>query len=151
MWTEKGWGRGAAVSVIAVLAFLSGCGGSGPSESGDEVEESAAVEAPAGAETAAATPMGPPITNVSDLFPEAPAKQLVLSNCTSCHAVACAVIGQRPEGRWNELAEAHREHVPGLSDEERTQIFTYLAANFGEGRPEPNVAPELIQAGCTPF
>ena len=65
-----------------------------------------------------------------------PGKEVVLANCASCHAVACAAIGQRPVNRWQELAEAHSEHVPSLSDEQREAAFAYLAENFGADDPE---------------
>ena len=45
----------------------------------------------------------------------------------------------------------HREHVPSLSDADRQRIFTYLAANFNDTRPEPVVPPEFMDRGCTPF
>jgi hypothetical protein len=30
-------------------------------------------------------------------------------------------------------------------------MFTYLAANFNDTKPEPQVPAELLQQGCTPF
>lgn len=146
MWIDEGWRALPRFLVALGVVALAACGG------GDAPEAADTGAPTGGAETAAApAPEAAPVTNVADLFPEDPAKPLVLSNCSTCHAVACSVIGQRPESRWRELAEAHREHVPSLSDEDRDRIFAYLAANFNESRPEPMVPPELIQAGCTPF
>jgi mono/diheme cytochrome c family protein len=86
---------------------------------------------------------------VADLFPEGPERELVLANCASCHAVACAVIGQRTPGRWAALRESHRGHVADAETLE--EIFTYLQTHFSEGQPEPRVPPELMLGGCTPF
>ena len=147
MWTEAGWRVVRNGAVVAALALLVGCGGDAPEPEAEREMGVAAGDAPG----AVVEPSGPVVATVADLFPEDPAKQMVLSNCTSCHAVACSVIGQRPEARWMDLEAAHREHVPSLSDAEREQIFAYLAANFNDTRPEPNVPPEMIQAGCTPF
>ena len=136
-----------AVAVIFGLA-LAGCGGGGDADS-----DVAPINAGVG-EADVAADAGPPPdapATIADLFPEGEGKQIVLSNCTSCHAVACAAIGSRPAPRWDDLREAHGEHVPSLSDEERTTAFDYLAANFSDEQPEPYVPPQFLERGCTPF
>lgn len=128
--------------------LLVGCGG-GDDTALEENEEAiagdmevpVAVEAPAAAEP----------QTIAELFPEGEGREIVLNNCASCHAVACAAIGQRPASRWQELASAHAEHVPSLSAVDRETAFAYLAANFGADRPEPNVPPQFLERGCTPF
>lgn len=88
---------------------------------------------------------------VADLFPAAPERDLVLNNCATCHAVACAAMGQRNDRRWGDLEAAHREHVPNLADADRERIFAYLRSNFNDSRPEPVIPPEFLDRGCTPF
>jgi cytochrome c5 len=158
MSIDEGWGRtnsvrrvawlrrfgfGSAVLTAIVLAACSG-------ETADtELEDT--TPAVVQDQAPAAAPAAEQPATVADIFPEGPGKQLVLSNCASCHAVACTAIGQRPEGRWNELREAHREHVPSLSEEELTATFAYLSENFSANQPEPSVPPQFLQQGCTPF
>jgi hypothetical protein len=77
-----------------------------------------------------------------------PERELALSNCASCHNVACAAIGQRPSARWDALLAGHRDHVRGV---DLDKVFGYLKANFNGTRPEPKVPPALLQGGCTPF
>lgn len=141
-------GIGRFVGGCGILLLAAGCGGDAAESAGGDP---AAVPLGGDAAASAAAPAAEAPTNVAEIFPEGPGKQLVLNNCASCHQVACAAIGQRPAGRWEELREAHREHAPGLSDEDLTAIFAYLGANFGSDRPEPVVPPEFLEGGCTPF
>jgi mono/diheme cytochrome c family protein len=133
---------------FGVLILAAGCGGEAAESAGGDPSA-----IPLGGDAAAVTaaPAAEAPTTVAEIFPEGPGKQLVLNNCASCHQVACAAIGQRPAGRWTELREAHREHAPGLGDEDLTAIFAYLSSNFGSDRPEPLVPPEFLAGGCTPF
>lgn len=132
--------------LIFCAALLVGCAtaeapqiDSETTTSGGDVEPAAAAVEPA-----------PPAT-IADLFPDDPAKDLVMNNCAGCHAVACTTIGQRTTARWNSLREGHQDHVPSLSEEDRGAIFSYLAANFNDSLPEPVVPPQFLEAGCTPF
>ncbi len=135
---------GLTLVLLASLLMLGACGG-----------ESAPEAATDGASSAAARVESEPATEepatVADIFPEGNGRQTVLNNCASCHAVACTAIGQRTDGRWGDLREAHREHVPTLSEAELTAAFAYLQANFGADRPEPNVPARFLEGGCTPF
>lgn len=134
-------------AVVGILA-LAGCG---DAEEADV--DSTPVAAGAGSSEVAAAPEVPadaPAT-IAELFPEGEGRQIVLANCASCHAVACAAIGRRPTNRWEDLKLAHAEHVPSLSEEEREAAFTYLAANFSDQQPEPYVPAEFLERGCTPF
>lgn len=136
------------VALAAIgCAVLAACGETGGEAviADDAGDAEASVEAPPVAEMAAE-----PAT-IADVFPEGPGKEIVLANCASCHAVACAAIGQRPVNRWQELADAHSEHVPSLSDEQREAAFAYLAENFSADDPEPNVPAAFLERGCTPF
>ena len=133
--------------LIFCAALLVGCS----TVEAPQVDSEAA--APGGdGEPAAATPVevAPPAT-VADVFPDDPAKDLVMNNCTGCHAVPCTTIGQRTTARWNSLREGHQDHVPSLSEEDLGAIFSYLASNFNDSLPEPVVPPHFLEAGCTPF
>jgi hypothetical protein len=83
-----------------------------------------------------------------EVFPAAPERELVLSNCASCHNAACSAIGQRPAARWDALLASHRDHVSGV---DLDKVFAYLKTNFNDGKPEPKVPPALLEGGCTPF
>lgn len=144
MWTDRR--SGAALLLAGFALFAAGCGG--------EAEDAPVVDTPV-AETpdiaAAPEPPANEPATIAELFPEGEGKDLVLANCTSCHAVACAVIGQRPQDRWDNLAEAHAEHVSSLSDADRGVIFAYLSEHFSDQDPEPYVPAQFLERGCTPF
>ena len=137
-----------ALSVIAWVAMAACSEGGSAAE--DPAGSAAASDVAASAPAATAGTPAQPAT-VADLFPAGEERQMVLSNCATCHAVACAAIGQRSAARWETLASSHREHVPNLPDADRQRIFAYLSANFNESRPEPIVPPEFMDRGCTPF
>ena len=139
------WLRG-IVPVLGLL-LLVGCGGgeAGDEAAGGSTEESAA-QAPASEEPQAAQPQ-----TIADIFPEGEGRILVLNNCAACHAVACAAIGQRTPARWEALQDAHREHIPSMSEEDLETVFTYLQSNFDNTQPEPEIPQAFLQRGCTPF
>lgn len=147
MWTESG--RMMRLVGVVAFALVTGCAGGDESTVGDV--STADVQSPANVPAAAEAPPAAEYATVSDLFPEGEGKEIVLNNCASCHAVACAAIGQRPANRWEDLAQAHAEHVPSLSDEQRQTAFAYLASNFSDQQPEPNVPSQFLERGCTPF
>jgi len=141
----SGWTR-IFVPAVALL-LVAGCGGG---EEGDESAatsgEESAAQAPEPQESQEAQPQ-----TIADIFPEGDGRILVLNNCASCHAVACAAIGQRTPARWEALQAAHREHIPAMSDEDLETIFTYLQSNFDNTQPEPEIPQAFLQRGCTPF
>lgn len=143
-------GRGPERVTVLTLVLLAGvlvlgaCGGESAPQAGTNDASSSAAGV-------AAAPAAEEPATVADIFPEGNGRQTVLNNCASCHAVACTAIGQRSDGRWSDLREAHREHVPTLSEAELTAAFAYLQANFGANRPEPNVPARFLEGGCTPF
>lgn len=135
-------------SVLLALALVvAGCTG----ESAPAAESNSDINSPDAALAAAPAAETSRPATVAELFPDGAERQLVLNNCATCHAVACAAMGQRTEARWQELEMAHREHVPNLPDEQRERIFAYLAEHFNDSRPEPDIPPEFIVQGCTPF
>ena len=106
-------------------------------------EAQAPSEPPAGA-----APASPAPTNVSQIFPDAPEKELVMNNCAACHNVACSAIGQRSADRWQDLRKAHDDRVPGV---DLDTLFAYLQRHFDDRKPAPNVPAEFLEGGCTPF
>jgi mono/diheme cytochrome c family protein len=148
----SGAGKGTgllAVMVLGATLALAGCGdGSAPAT--QDPGNAAAASPAAPAQSVAPAPANGPQT-VVDLFPEGEGRQIVLNNCSSCHAVACAAMGQRPASRWSELREAHREHVPSLSDDDLRTAFAYLQTHFDDQQPEPYIPPQFLERGCTPF
>lgn len=133
------------VAIIAGGALLSGCS----EVSAPGSEEAPPASAPQAGTGADATPAQP--ATVADLFPEGPGRDLVLNNCTACHAVACSVIGQRTATRWDSLREDHRDKVSSLSEQDVNTLFAYLKERFNDTRPEPTVPPAFLEGGCTPF
>jgi hypothetical protein len=102
-----------------------------------------------GGATAASPPKG---STLPEILPPGKGLTLLLENCSSCHSVVCAVKGQRPVDRWESLKNDHKDKVISLSDGELSTLFSYLAENFNNNKPEPNLPPELAQQGsCTPF
>lgn len=154
MWTNKGciapnWAprkRDAWASVVILGGLLlSGCG-----NGGSPPESDSAKSAPDATKAASAVDPPAPAT-VADIFPEGAGRSLVLESCGNCHAVACAAIGQRTAARWDNLKLDHRDKVTSLSEKDRETLFGYLKENFSDSKPEPKVAPHLLEGGCTPF
>ena len=160
MSIEEGRGRSAAgverrrnvkgllaVLLLAGAPVLGACGGDTPDTSLDETTSAVTSDV----QPVPAVPASEEPATIADIFPEGEGREVVLNNCASCHAVACTAIGQRSDGRWQDLREAHREHVPSLSEEDLSRAFAYLSANFGADNPEPNVPSRFLEGGCTPF
>lgn len=71
----------------------------------------------------------------------------LLSTCTSCHTFVPIVKAQKtPEG-WGATLEAHRAHVPAMSEEDREQMSLFLKAHFNDTLPPPALPPELEALG----
>jgi len=87
-----------------------------------------------------------------ELLPPGKGLGLLLENCSSCHSVVCTIKGQRTKDRWESLKKDHKDKVANLSDAEFDTLFSYVAENFNDAKPEPKLPPELAQQGsCTPF
>lgn len=115
------------------------------------MEESAGAAEESAAQSPEPEESQPQYETVADLFPEGDGRILVLNTCSSCHAAACAAMGQRSDSRWESLQVSHREHITSLTDEDLETIFTYLQANFGADDPEPEIPQAFLSQGCTPF
>jgi hypothetical protein len=123
------------------MCLTIGCGGGTERPAAETAPPATtAPAAPATVATAAKSP--------ADLFPESPQKAAVLNNCSSCHNLACSVIGQRTPERWDALQKSHADKVPGA---DVAGMFAYLKANFDSSKPEPIVPPAFLEGGCTPF
>ena len=133
-----------AMSLVMLVGCVEGSDGDGGNAVPSEVAGSA--EAASSASAGSTQP-----ETVADLFPQGEGRDLVLNNCSSCHAVACAVIGQRTAARWNGLREGHSDHLPALAGAELDRIFAYLQGHFDDTQPEPSVPAAFLEAGCTPF
>lgn len=133
--------------LVLSLLMLVGCGeGSDGGGDGAVPPEASPADMASSASAASTQP-----ETVGDLFPEGEGRELVLLNCASCHAVACAVMGQRTAARWNGLKEGHADRLPTLAEGELDRMFAYLQGHFNDGQPEPSVPAAFLTAGCTPF
>lgn len=142
-----------ALVVLAAGSLLIASRGSADAPS-DAARTPASVSAPsttpssAGA-SAASRPKG---STLPEILPPGKGLTLLLDNCSSCHSVVCAVKGQRPVDRWESLKNDHKDKVTSLSEADLNTLFSYLAENFNNAKPEPKLPPELAQQGsCTPF
>lgn len=134
-----------AVTTFAILGLV-GCGEAAPAPEGGSEAPAATSDGMADAAPAADVPQ-----TVDELFPEGEAKTALLENCATCHAVACAAIGQRTVARWTALRDSHTEYLPNLPEERIASIFAYLQSNFSDAQPEPTVPAGFLDQGCTPF
>jgi hypothetical protein len=130
-------------SVLAIFACLLASCGDG--ETRDPVAEMGNPNVP-NAPALSAVPR-----TSTEIFPATGRRGLVLNNCASCHAVACAAVGRRSASEWSAVEASHTNYIPGLSIEDRGKIFDYLHEYFNDTLPEPVVPPELLQGGCPTF
>jgi cytochrome c5 len=112
------------------------------------------------AQAAAAQPQSTPVvsaekparqSSLASIFPPGPGRELVLNSCGSCHSAVCAARGQRTAERWDSIKKDHKDKLTGSSSEDLNVMFSYLKTNFNDTKPEPQIAAELLQQGCTPF
>jgi uncharacterized membrane protein len=73
------------------------------------------------------------------------ARELILSNCTTCHAFVPIVLQQFDRNGWDGLLDRHRPRVSQLSEEQIETIGSYLAANFNADMPPPELPPALLE------
>ena len=144
MWTRQLVWLPAIVLLGGV--FVMGCAAEAPSTDGDGAAPMDAAPAAAEAVPEPAMP-----ATIAELFPDGGGKDLVLNNCSSCHAVACSAIGQRTNARWDNLKEDHRDKASSLPEDDLETLFAYLKENFNDSQPEPMVPAHFLEGGCTPF
>lgn len=83
------------------------------------------------------------------IIPPGRGRELLFSNCTSCHSFVCSVIGERTEGNWETIRKGHASRVSALGEEDQDVLYSYLLENFGNQKPEPELPPELREQGCS--
>lgn len=73
------------------------------------------------------------------------ARELILNNCTNCHAFVPIVLQQFDDASWRGLLDRHRDRVRHLSDDDVEIIHRYLTHNFNMDLPPPELPPELLE------
>jgi mono/diheme cytochrome c family protein len=137
------------IACVLSMALVGACReADAPRARAENVTRAQAATAASATKAPTADASAPIPATTADLFPPGPGREAVLSNCGSCHNLACATIGQRMAARWDALQESHRERV---SDADLDATFAYLKATFNDRTPEPRVPPKFLQGGCTPF
>ncbi len=87
--------------------------------------------------------------NIRDVFPEGAGRELVLSNCQSCHVLVPILVLAMDEAAWRRNAVEHRERVEGLSDEDFDTLYAYLTTTFTPERPVPELPAALLDTWTT--
>ena len=123
-------------SALVAVGLLMGCG-EGGRDPGSEIDDLDPVMLPASLPA-----------EIGEIFPPTGDRGRVLNNCSTCHSVVCAAIGQRTPEEWTAIERSHAGYIPGLSLEDFGKIFIYLRRNFNDTLPEPRVSPELLADGC---
>lgn len=127
------------IETLAIALFLAACS-KAPAPSASA--QPAATPAP----TAESAPF-----NLSKVFPDGPGRDKVMNTCGSCHPLVCVTRGQRTPEQWQNIKSSHRDKLTNAPAADLDAMFQYLAANFNDKKPEPQVPAELAQQGCTPF
>lgn len=73
------------------------------------------------------------------IFPPGEGRDLVIYNCQTCHSFVRIVAAQRPREAWTLVKRKMRPNVPGLTDEQADILFAYLAENFNDTKPAPDL------------
>lgn len=72
------------------------------------------------------------------------ARDLILNNCTICHAFVPIVLQQFDEPGWDGLFDRHADRSPQLTEEQTQKMVKYLAANFNQSIDPPDLPQELL-------
>lgn len=82
----------------------------------------------------------------ADVGPEqcAEARDLILNNCTLCHAFVPIVLQQFDLPGWDGLFDRHADRSPELSTEQIEGMKNYLAANFNPSIDPPELPSYLL-------
>jgi hypothetical protein len=127
----------------ALLVFATACGATAT----QPAAPSQAAAPPATAAVPSAPTSSGLCTNLAQCLPAGDGRTLLLNNCASCHSAVCPVLGQKTADHWQAVKNNHRTRVSGLSDADYNTLFTYLAANLNDTKPEPPLSPELKALG----
>jgi uncharacterized membrane protein len=82
--------------------------------------------------------------DMNKIFPPGPGRNLVLSDCTSCHTITPIVIIQMTREARERWARDHRERVNAMSNEDFKLVTEYLIKHFSPGQPIPQLPKELL-------
>jgi len=82
--------------------------------------------------------------DMNKIFPPGPGRNLVLSDCTSCHTITPIVIIQMTRDARERWARDHRDRVNGMSNEDFKVLTEYLVKHFSPGQPIPQLPKELL-------
>jgi hypothetical protein len=77
----------------------------------------------------------------------AEARELILLNCTACHAFVRIARAQKTAAQWNATLGVHRMRTVNLSDAQFARVRQYLIAHFNPEHPQPELPPELLKLG----
>lgn len=72
------------------------------------------------------------------------ARDLIINNCTICHAFVPIVLQQFDEQGWDGLFDRHADRSPQLTQPQITDMKKYLAANFNPSLDPPELPQELL-------
>lgn len=112
----------------------------------DEAEEVAAeADAADDAEAAPQAASSGGRIDLDAIFPPGEGRDLVLSNCTSCHSFVPVVIVGFDSNEWDRNARDHYNRVTGMTEDERAILYAYLKEHFGPDDPVPDLPPELLE------
>jgi hypothetical protein len=78
------------------------------------------------------------------------ARESILANCTSCHAITPIVKAQKPKEQWGAFLNTHRTRVPDIAEDEYAEIGKFLGAHYTPENPVPKLPPELDKLGVPP-
>lgn len=76
--------------------------------------------------------MGPALVANAQKLPEGKGKAVVEAACDGCHGMEQLQGRAWSKAKWLEVVKKMEDKGATLSDEERTAVVDYLAANFGE-------------------
>ena len=86
----------------------------------------------------------PASVDLNQIFLPGPGRELVLSNCTTCHTIVPIVTLQMTREAWERNSRDHRGRVTALSNADFKTLYEYLTANFNPNRPVPKLPKELL-------
>lgn len=84
---------------------------------------------------------------LNQIFPPGKGQDLVFRACVNCHNWVPLVMAGFDKGGWQQNMKNHRERVSGLSDEEFSYLYDYLAQALPAGHPVPtNIPKDLLDS-----
>jgi uncharacterized membrane protein len=78
------------------------------------------------------------------------ARDAILGNCTSCHAITPIVKAQKPKAGWVAFMGNHRQRVPDIAEDVYGEMTKFLQAHYNPQNKPPKLPPELDALGVPP-